>query len=42
MDDDYLRERASDVRDLGRRLLAYLQQDRTTNHGLPRPHHPDQ
>jgi len=28
MDDDYLRERASDVRDLGRRLLAYLQHDR--------------
>ncbi|SHL36497.1 phosphoenolpyruvate--protein phosphotransferase [Phytopseudomonas punonensis] len=28
MDDDYLRERASDVRDLGRRLLAYLQQAR--------------
>lgn len=26
MDDDYLRERASDVKDLGRRLLAYLQQ----------------
>ncbi|WXL25426.1 phosphoenolpyruvate--protein phosphotransferase [Ectopseudomonas mendocina] len=25
MDDAYLRERASDVRDLGRRLLAYLQ-----------------
>ncbi|UCJ17859.1 phosphoenolpyruvate--protein phosphotransferase [Pseudomonas sp. MM211] len=28
MDDAYLRERASDVRDLGRRLLAYLQQAR--------------
>ena len=26
MDDDYLRERASDVKDLGRRLLPYLQQ----------------
>lgn len=26
MDDAYLRERASDVRDIGRRLLAYLQQ----------------
>ncbi|WP_295467483.1 phosphoenolpyruvate--protein phosphotransferase [uncultured Pseudomonas sp.] len=26
MDDAYLRERAADVRDLGRRLLAYLQQ----------------
>ncbi|WP_277424205.1 phosphoenolpyruvate-utilizing N-terminal domain-containing protein, partial [Pseudomonas viridiflava] len=31
MDHAYLRERASDVRDLGRRLLAYLQEDRTTN-----------
>lgn len=29
MDDDYLRERASDVKDLGRRLLAYLQQARS-------------
>jgi phosphotransferase system enzyme I (PtsP) len=28
MDDAYLRERASDVRDLGRRLLAHLQEDR--------------
>ncbi|WP_296130711.1 phosphoenolpyruvate--protein phosphotransferase [Pseudomonas sp. Ga0074129] len=28
MDDAYLRERASDVKDLGRRLLAYLQQAR--------------
>ncbi|MGK4342834.1 phosphoenolpyruvate--protein phosphotransferase [Ectopseudomonas oleovorans] len=28
MDDAYLRERASDVRDLGRRLLAYLQEER--------------
>ena len=26
MDDDYLRERASDVKDLGRSLLSYLQQ----------------
>ncbi len=26
MDDPYLRERASDVRDLGRRILAYLQE----------------
>jgi len=42
MDDAYLRERASDVRDLGRRLLAYLQEDRTTNPGLSRQHHPDQ
>jgi phosphotransferase system enzyme I (PtsP) len=28
MDDAYLRERAADVKDLGRRLLAYLQQAR--------------
>jgi len=28
MDDAYLRERASDVKDLGRRLLAYLQEAR--------------
>src|SRR5690606_25158070 len=28
MDDPYLSERASDVRDLGRRLLAHLQQER--------------
>lgn len=27
MDDDYLRERASDVRDLGQRMLAYLQEE---------------
>ena len=27
MDDPYLRERASDVRDLGRRILAHLQED---------------
>ncbi|OED42681.1 phosphoenolpyruvate--protein phosphotransferase [Endozoicomonas sp. (ex Bugula neritina AB1)] len=27
MEDAYLRERASDVRDLGRRILSYLQQD---------------
>ena len=31
MDDDYLRERASDVKDLGRRLLAYLQEERKQN-----------
>ncbi|MBF7730011.1 phosphoenolpyruvate--protein phosphotransferase [Pseudomonas sp. N040] len=29
MDDAYLRERASDIKDLGRRLLAYLQEART-------------
>ncbi|MDD2053484.1 phosphoenolpyruvate--protein phosphotransferase [Pseudomonas putida] len=28
MDDAYLRERASDIKDLGRRLLAYLQEER--------------
>jgi phosphotransferase system, enzyme I, PtsP len=28
MDDSYLRERAADVRDLGRRVLAHLQSDR--------------
>lgn len=27
VDDDYLRERAADIRDLGRRVLAHLQQD---------------
>ncbi|MCQ4273143.1 phosphoenolpyruvate--protein phosphotransferase [Pseudomonas kuykendallii] len=31
MDDHYLRERASDVRDIGRRLLAYLQEERKQN-----------
>ncbi|MBU3059308.1 phosphoenolpyruvate--protein phosphotransferase [Pseudomonas indica] len=31
MDDAYLRERAADVKDLGRRLLAYLQQERKQN-----------
>lgn len=29
MDDAYLRERASDIKDLGRRLLGYLQEART-------------
>ncbi len=29
MDDAYLRERASDIKDLGRRLLAYLQEARS-------------
>ena len=31
MDDAYLRERASDVKDIGRRLLAYLQEERKQN-----------
>jgi phosphotransferase system enzyme I (PtsP) len=31
MDDAYLRERAADVKDLGRRLLAYLQEERKQN-----------
>ncbi|WP_437879594.1 phosphoenolpyruvate--protein phosphotransferase [Pseudomonas sp. LRF_L74] len=31
MDDAYLRERASDIKDLGRRLLAYLQEERKQN-----------
>lgn len=30
MDDDYLRERAADLRDLGRRLLLYLQANQRT------------
>ncbi|OHV09708.1 phosphoenolpyruvate--protein phosphotransferase [Kushneria phosphatilytica] len=30
VDDDYLRERAADVRDLGRRVLAHLQQESST------------
>ena len=29
MEDSYLRERASDIRDLGRRLLTHMQSDRT-------------
>lgn len=35
MDDAYLRERASDVRDLGRRLLAYLQEERKQQQTYP-------
>lgn len=31
VDDDYLRERAADIRDLGRRVLAYLQEDTLTS-----------
>ncbi|WP_346799296.1 phosphoenolpyruvate--protein phosphotransferase [Halomonas sp. Bachu 37] len=30
VDDDYLRERAADIRDLGRRVLAHLQEDTPT------------
>jgi len=35
MDDAYLRERAADVRDLGRRLLAFLQQERQQTRTFP-------
>jgi phosphotransferase system enzyme I (PtsP) len=35
MDDPYLRERMADVRDLGRRLLAHLQQQTTPNRDFP-------
>ncbi|GGJ96658.1 phosphoenolpyruvate--protein phosphotransferase [Pseudomonas matsuisoli] len=35
MDDAYLRERASDIRDIGRRLLAYLQQAHQTTLTYP-------
>ena len=35
MDDPYLRERASDVRDLGLRVLAHLQETRPENHDIP-------
>ena len=35
MDDAYLRERASDVKDIGRRLLAYLQEERKQNLTYP-------
>jgi phosphotransferase system enzyme I (PtsP) len=33
MEDAYLRERASDIRDLGRRIVTHIQSDRPT----PRP-----
>ncbi|WP_163647565.1 phosphoenolpyruvate--protein phosphotransferase [Modicisalibacter sp. 'Wilcox'] len=33
VDDDYLRERAADVRDLGRRVLAHLQQEASDGPG---------
>lgn len=35
MDDPYLRERATDIRDMGRRVLAYLQQDKKDPAALP-------
>ncbi len=35
MDDIYLRERASDVRDLGKRILTYLQQDTPRVYNYP-------
>ena len=33
MEDSYLRERASDINDLGRRILTHLQSDRPVNRG---------
>ena len=36
MDDPYLRERAADVNDLGRRVLGYLQRDERSTQPLPR------
>ena len=36
MDDPYLRERADDLRDLGRRLLQQLQPEKTTSDGFPK------
>ncbi len=35
MEDPYLRERATDIRDMGRRVLAYLQQDQKNPQALP-------
>ncbi len=35
MEDAYLRERATDIRDLGRRILAYLQAEETSPRSLP-------
>lgn len=35
MDDPYLRERASDIRDLGRRILAYLQETQRERREFP-------
>jgi len=36
MDDPYLRDRAADINDLGRRVLGYLQRDRRDSVPLPR------
>ncbi|GAB1258506.1 phosphoenolpyruvate--protein phosphotransferase [Aurantivibrio plasticivorans] len=36
MDDPYLRERAADVRDLGRRVLAHLEESATENREYPK------
>lgn len=36
MDDPYLRDRAADINDLGRRVLGYLQRDRRESVPLPR------
>jgi signal transduction protein with GAF and PtsI domain len=35
MDDPYLRERGSDVKDLGIRVLAYLQRIREKKNSVP-------
>ena len=35
LDDSYLRERAVDVRDLGQRILSFLQDKSTQNHSFP-------
>jgi phosphotransferase system enzyme I (PtsP) len=35
MEDEYLRERATDIRDLGRRVLAHLQSDVRDHHEYP-------
>lgn len=34
MEDDYLRERVSDLKDLGRRILAYLQEEDSSHREL--------
>ncbi len=40
MEDIYLQERASDVRDLGRRILMHLQKERVASGRLPGEFHP--